>query len=140
MARVKRPIVHPPPPKRYRPGTGALREIRRFQKSVSLLIPRAPFGRLIKATQELMFAKKYRWTTEALLCAQEAAEIYLVNLLADSQLCAVHAKRVTLMPKDIHLGTILFLFSPFSTENKRTKRLMVNWMYRIHSTSLNICK
>ncbi|XP_010266471.1 PREDICTED: histone H3-like centromeric protein HTR12 isoform X2 [Nelumbo nucifera] len=62
-------------PHRYRPGTVALREIRRYQKTWTLLIPAAPFIRT-------------------------AAEDYLVHLFEDAMLCAIHAKRVTLMQKD----------------------------------------
>uniref|UniRef100_A0A8C8UG46 Core Histone H2A/H2B/H3 domain-containing protein n=1 Tax=Peromyscus maniculatus bairdii TaxID=230844 RepID=A0A8C8UG46_PERMB len=66
-------------PHRYRPGTVALREIRRYQKSTELLIRKLPFQRL-------------------------ANEAYLVGLFEDTNLCAIHAKRVTIMPKDIQLA------------------------------------
>ncbi|GLD45839.1 histone H3, embryonic-like protein [Lates japonicus] len=63
-------------PHRYRPGTVALREIRRYQKSTELLIRKLP----------------------------SACEAYLVGLFEDTNLCAIHAKRVTIMPKDIQLA------------------------------------
>ncbi|KAJ3703096.1 hypothetical protein LUZ61_006801 [Rhynchospora tenuis] len=88
---------------RYRPGTVALREIRKFQKTTHLLIPYAPFARLAKEqTQD--YNKDMRWTHAALLALQEAAEYYLVDLFEDANICAIHAKRVTIMNKDIQLA------------------------------------
>ena len=89
-------------PFKYRPGTVALREIRKYQKSTDLLIPKLPFMRLIKEiTQD--FKTDLQWQKNALQAIQEAAEAYLVGLFEDVNLCAIHAKRVTIMPKDIHL-------------------------------------
>ncbi|ORZ34907.1 histone H3 variant CENP-A, partial [Catenaria anguillulae PL171] len=101
--------------KRYRPGTVALREIKKFQKSTDLLVQKLPFTRLVREiTQELPYRivedqsrfnqDNYRWQASALLALQEAAEAYLVHLFEDANLCAIHAKRVTIMPKDIHLA------------------------------------
>ena len=90
-------------PHRYRPGTVALREIRRYQKSTSLLIRKLPFQRLVREiTQD--FKHDIRFTGGALGALQEAAEAYLVGLFEDTQYCAVHAKRVTIMPKDMQLA------------------------------------
>ena len=90
-------------PHRYRPGTVALREIRRYQKSTELLIRKLPFQRLVReVAQELM--TDLRFQTSALMCLQEAAEAYLVGLFEDTNLCAIHAKRVTIMPKDMRLA------------------------------------
>jgi histone H3 len=97
-------------PHRYRPGTVALREIRRYQKSTSLLIRKGPFGRLVKEITQGMkdsnglLLSDYRWQSTALMAIQEASEAYLVNLFEDTNLCALHAKRVTIMPKDIQLA------------------------------------
>ncbi|KAJ1686719.1 hypothetical protein LUZ63_018109 [Rhynchospora breviuscula] len=88
---------------RYRPGTVALREIRKFQKTTHLLIPAAPFARLAREVTEL-FNKDMRWTPAGLLALQEAAEYYLVDLFEDVNLCAFHAKRITIMDKDIQLA------------------------------------
>ena len=95
-------------PHRYRPGTVALREIRRYQKSTELLIRKAPFQRLVREVlQDLeqgMGLKDMRLQSTAVLALQEATEAYLVGLFEDAHLCAIHAKRVTLMPKDIQLA------------------------------------
>ncbi|XP_010266470.1 PREDICTED: histone H3-like centromeric protein HTR12 isoform X1 [Nelumbo nucifera] len=87
-------------PHRYRPGTVALREIRRYQKTWTLLIPAAPFIRTVKEISNFYSPEVTRWTAEALVALQEAAEDYLVHLFEDAMLCAIHAKRVTLMQKD----------------------------------------
>eukprot|EP00927_Polykrikos_kofoidii_P067715 TRINITY_DN6315_c0_g5_i1.p1 TRINITY_DN6315_c0_g5~~TRINITY_DN6315_c0_g5_i1.p1 ORF type:complete len:137 (-),score=23.22 TRINITY_DN6315_c0_g5_i1:128-538(-) len=90
-------------PHRFRPGTVALREIRKYQKSTELLIRKLPFQRLVReiaqdVKHDLMFQ------SQAVLALQEAAEAYLVGLFEDTNLCAIHAKRVTIMPKDIQLA------------------------------------
>ncbi|XP_054789900.1 histone H3-like centromeric protein CENH3 [Prosopis cineraria] len=89
---------------RYKAGTVALREIRHYQKSVTLLIPAAPFIRCVKQITFQLSTQVSRWTPEALLALQEAAEDYLVHLFEDGMLCAIHAKRVTLMKKDFELA------------------------------------
>uniref|UniRef100_A0A5S6Q670 Histone domain-containing protein n=1 Tax=Trichuris muris TaxID=70415 RepID=A0A5S6Q670_TRIMR len=90
-------------PHRYRPGTVALREIRRYRNSRQLLIRRQPFQRLIrKVAQDLK--TDLRFQMEAVLALHEAAEAYLVGLFEDTNLCAKHARRVTIMPKDIQLA------------------------------------
>ena len=90
-------------PHRYRPGTVALREIKRFQKSVVPLISRAPFGRLLREVMN-EFKTELRLQQNALSALQEASEAYLVGLMQDTNLCAIHAKRVTIMPKDMQLA------------------------------------
>jgi len=90
-------------PHRYRPGTVALREIRRYQKSTDLLIRKLPFQRLVRQIAK-KFNKELRFQSTAILALQEAAEGYLVGLFEDSQLCALHAKRVTIRVCDIKLA------------------------------------
>ena len=88
---------------RYRPGTLALREIRHYQKKTNLLIRRAPFARLVKEiAQDCM--QEMRFRSSAIGALQEAAEAYLVGLFEDTNLCAIHAKRITIMPRDIQLA------------------------------------
>ena len=88
---------------RYRVGTVALREIRKYQKSSGLLIHKLPFQRLVKEiSQEVKSDIKFQ--TSAILAIQEAAEAYLVGLFEDTNLCAIHAKRITIMPEDIQLA------------------------------------
>ena len=88
---------------RYRPGTVALREIRRYQKTLELLIRRMPFQRLVREITQV-HNPYLRFQSGAILALQESAEAYLVRLLEDTNLCAIHAKRVTIMPKDMQLA------------------------------------
>jgi histone H3 len=90
-------------PRRYRPGTVALREIRRYQKTQELLIRRAPFGRLVRELTAEATKDVKRWTSSAIAALQEASEAYTTTLFEDSNLVAIHAKRVTCMPKDFQL-------------------------------------
>jgi histone H3 len=88
---------------RYRPGTVALREIRRYQKSTDLLLKKAPFQRLVREVTG-DFKSDLRFQSSAVMALQEASEAYLVGLFEDTNLCAIHAKRVTIMPKDMQLA------------------------------------
>ena len=88
---------------RYRPGTVALREIRRYQKTSELLIRRIPFQRLVREITQV-HNPYLRFQSGAILALQESAEAYLVGLLEDTNLCAIHAKRVTIMLKDMQLA------------------------------------
>ncbi|KAF4401115.1 hypothetical protein G4B88_013956 [Cannabis sativa] len=123
--------------RRYKPGTKALREIRQYQKTWTLLIPFAPFIRTVREISNQFAPEITRWQAEALVAIQEftktnipenigsvesggklvllftvvqenlrheAAEDFLVHLFEDSMLCAIHAKRVTLMKKDFELA------------------------------------
>merc|ERR1712123_438859 len=85
-------------PHRYRPGTVALREIRRYQKSTELLIRKLPFQRLVREIAQ-DFKTDLRFQSAAIGALQEASEAYLVGLFEDTNLCAIHAKRVTIMPR-----------------------------------------
>ena len=90
-------------PHRYRPGTVALRQIRRYQKSTELLIRKLPFQRLVREIAQ-EFKSDLRFQHTAVLALQEAAESYLVGIFEDTNLCAIHAKRITILPKDICLA------------------------------------
>jgi histone H3 len=91
-----------------RPGTQALREIRRYQKSSDLLIRKRPFQRLVREIADGLRAHGHladlRFQSLALLALQEAAEAYAVSLFEDTNLCAIHARRVTVFPKDMQLA------------------------------------
>ena len=104
---VKAPHKLPPhqmqKKRRFRPGTVALREIWWYQKSTDLLIRRAPFQRVMYEIVR-SFRNDLRIQAVAIKGLQEAAEAYLVGLFKDSNLCAIHAKRVTIMPKDVQLA------------------------------------
>ena len=97
-----------PSPKRihrYRPGTVALREIRKYQRSTELMIRRLPFQRLVREiAQNYPGCTDIRWQSTALMALQEAAEAYLVGLFEDTNLCALHANRMTIQPRDIQLA------------------------------------
>ena len=88
---------------RFRPGTVALRMIRKYQKSTELLIRKLPFQRLVREIAS-DFKTDLRFQSSAVLALQEAAEAYMVGLFEDTNLCAIHAKRVTIMPKDMQLA------------------------------------
>lgn len=90
-------------PHRFRPGTVALREIRRYQKSTEFLIRKLPFQRLVREIT-LDFKTDVRFQAAAMEALQECVESYLVGLFEDTNLCALHAKRVTIMPKDMQLA------------------------------------
>lgn len=80
-----------------------MREIRKYQKSTDLLIRKAPFQRLVREIA-IDYKSHLRFQSTALLCLQEAAEAHLVGLFEDSNLCAIHGKRVTILPKDMMLA------------------------------------
>merc|ERR1711907_699984 len=89
--------------KRFRPGTKALREIKKYQKTTELLVRKLPFQRLVREiaheyNADLMFQ------AQALLALQESAETYMVGVFEDTNLAAIHGKRVTIMPRDLQLA------------------------------------
>ena len=90
-------------PHRFRAGTVALREIRKFQKTTDLLIRKLPFQRLVREVA-LHYKAGIRFQSSAILALQESAEAYLVALFEDTNLCAIHAHRVTIMAKDLALA------------------------------------
>jgi len=92
------------PKKKLPRGIATLKEIKKLQKTADLLIPKLPFARAIKELGEQYSRAGLRWQAEAILALQEAAEAYLVHLFEDTNLCCIHAKRVTIMPKDIRLA------------------------------------
>ena len=94
------------PHRYYRPGTVALCEIRKYQKSTELLIGKAPFQWLVREISKDFGQHKddHRFASKAVLTLQESSEAYLVGLFEDINLCTIHGKRVTIMPKDIQLA------------------------------------
>ncbi|KAM7071542.1 histone H3-like centromeric protein A [Acridotheres tristis] len=94
-----------PRARRRRPGQRVLQEIRRYQSTTRLLLRPGPFARLVRELC-LLFTRgvDYRWQRMALLALQEAAEAFVVRLLEDAYLCSLHARRVTLFPKDLQLA------------------------------------
>lgn len=90
-------------PHRYRPGTVALREIRKYQKSVDFLIRKLPFQRVVREIAQNLVTD-FRFQSTALLALQEASEAYLVGLFEDTNLCTIHAHRQTIMVKDMKLA------------------------------------
>ena len=90
--------------RKYQPGTVALREIWQYQKSTELLIRKLPFSRLVHEIAQEVGKRDLHFQGSTIICLQEAAEAFLVSLLEDTNLCTIHAKRVTIMPKDIQLA------------------------------------
>jgi len=93
-------------PHRFRPGTVALREIRKYQKSTELLLRKLPFQRLTREVTQFLSdrtSSDLRFQGSALAALQEAAEAQLIGLLEDTNLVTLHTKRVTIMPKDMQL-------------------------------------
>lgn len=95
-----------PKKRRFRPGQKALKEIRHFQKTTNLLIRKLPFSRVVReiAMEVVGPSQTMMWKATAIMALQEAAEAYLILLFEDALLCAIHAKRVTVTPKDIWLA------------------------------------
>jgi histone H3 len=93
-------------PHRFHPGTVALREIRRYQKSTALLIRKLPFQRFVREIAQDI-KTDLRFQASAMAALQESLEAYLVGMMENSNLSAIHAKRVTVMPKDIELANRL---------------------------------
>ena len=91
-------------PRKYWPGTVALHKIWQYQKSTELLIRKLPFSRLVCEIAQEVGKRDMCFQGSTIICLQEAAEAFLVSLLEDANLCAIHAKRVTIMPKDIQLA------------------------------------
>ena len=90
---------------RFRPGTRALMHIRKYQKSTESLVRKLPFQRLVRhLVQQLCGQMSVRMQTAALYVLQQAFEAYVISLFEDSNLCAIHSKRVTVMPKDLQLA------------------------------------
>eukprot|EP00804_Cyclotella_cryptica_P025401 CCRYP_016522-RC/>CCRYP_016522-RC protein AED:0.18 eAED:-0.09 QI:0/0/0/1/0/0/2/0/152 len=90
-------------PHRYRPGTVALCEIRRYQKSTDLLIRKTPFQRLVREVL-ICDVKKQDPYSASMLALQESVEAFGVGLFEDTNLRVIHARRVTIMPKDVQLS------------------------------------
>ena len=127
--------------RRYKPGTVALREIKRYQQSMSMMLPRASFQRLVRSITGAI-DPDLRFQSQSLLALQEAAEAYIVSLFEDTNLCAIHAKRNTIQKKDMELarrirgdrhfdfrdtlpktGDEIFLQLPYSNDKEKMEML-----------------
>ena len=91
-------------PRRYQPGIVALHEIQQFQKSTELLIQKLPFSLLVCKIALQVGKYDMCFQGHANICLQEAAEVYIVGLMKDANLCTIHAQWVTIMPKDIEVS------------------------------------
>jgi histone H3 len=94
---------------RYRPGTVAIMEIRKYQKTTDLLIPKASFQRLVKEITNTITSGPtggdgYRFQSAALLALHESSEAHLISIMQNTNLCAIHAHRVTIDPRDMKLA------------------------------------
>ncbi|KAI4112247.1 MAG: hypothetical protein LQ345_006579 [Seirophora villosa] len=93
--------------RRYKPGTLALKEIRRYQRTTDLLLLKLPFSRLVRDIALSLVpigGESLRWQSQAIQALQESCEAFLVHLFEDTNLCAIHAKRVTIQQKDVQLA------------------------------------
>ena len=127
--------------RRNKAGTVALREVKRYQKSIDNLLPRASFQRLVRSICSDL-DHELRFQSAALMALQEASEAYLVGVFEDTNLCAIHAKRVTVQKKDMDLarrirgdrnidyrdlqpktGDEVFLQLPYGTDAAKTAQL-----------------
>ena len=90
-------------PHRYRPGTVSLREIRKYQKTTELLLRKAPFMRLVREIAQ-DFKSDLRFTSQAIECLQTACEAFVIRRFENANKGAIHARRVTIMPKDMQLS------------------------------------
>lgn len=98
-------------PRRWRPGTVVLREIKKYQASDKPMIAKTKFQRLVREIDAEVGVKNFnsneqqhRWSHAALEAIQEATEAYIVTVLSDANMCALHAKRETVMPRDLRLA------------------------------------
>lgn len=106
----KKTASEPPGPRkpyRYRPGTVALREIRKYQKATNLLCRKIAFQRIVREIAQDLCGPHLRFQSTSILAIQEASEAYISGVLEDANMCAIHGKRVTVMPRDIVLATRL---------------------------------
>ncbi|EJW04087.1 hypothetical protein EDEG_01609 [Edhazardia aedis USNM 41457] len=110
---VQTPVKKP----RYKTGTVAAREVRRYQKSSELLISKKPLQRLVKNITH-QIRPDFRFKGSAIGAVHEALETHLVNIFEDALACAAHCGRVTVMPKDINLVCRLKQIGEFATCNK----------------------
>ena len=120
-------------PHRFRPGTVALREIRRYQKSTELLIRKLPFQRLVREIAQ-DFKTDLRFQSAAIGALQEASEAYLVSLFEDTNLCAIHAKRVTVRD---NAKKIVSRMTPSTFFSCRSCRKTFNWLVVFVANALN---
>ena len=117
-SRLHNPAGRVRKPRRFRPGTVALRHIRKYQKSTELLIAKLSFQRLVKEVVWKQLEQQYRFQSTALLALQEASEDFLlVRMFETVNDIAIHAKRQTIMPRDIYLWDRLCNFGALAKHN-----------------------
>ena len=103
LKRLLKPLGQVRKPRRFRPGTVALRQIKKYQKSTELLIRKLPFQRLVKEVVVQMFQTQYRFQSTALLALQEASEEFLVRMFEMFNHIALHSNCQTIMSKQGHV-------------------------------------
>jgi len=93
-------------PHRYRPGTVALHKIHRYQKSTDLILRKLPFQHLVCdiAQSFKIRGEVPRFQSTAVLALQEVSEAFLVGVFEDTNLCAIHAKCMTIMNRNMQLA------------------------------------
>ena len=113
-ARLRQPKGRIRKARRFRPGTVALRQIRKYQSSTELLIRKLPFQRLVKEVVYQLFQQQYRFQSTALLALQEASEDFLVRMFETVNHIAIHSNRQTIMSKDMYLWDRLCNYGVFT--------------------------
>ena len=117
-ARLRQPKGRIRKARRFRPGTVALRQIRKYQSSTELLIRKLSFQRLVKEVVYQLFQEQYRFQSTALLALQEASEDFLVRMFEAVNHITIHAKRQTIMAKDLYLWARLCNFGAIRKNEK----------------------
>ncbi|CAL2052542.1 unnamed protein product [Caenorhabditis brenneri] len=102
---VKKNTQGPVKKQRFRPGATALRDIRQYEQSTEPIIRKMPFRRIIQEIAHTNFNTMIKYQALAVDLLRQAAEEYITSLFEDANLCAHHAKRVTVMPKDLQLAS-----------------------------------
>ena len=122
LKRLLKPRGQVRKPRRFRPGTVALRQIKKYQKSTELLIRKLPFQRLVKEVVVQMFQTQYRFQSTALLALQEASEEFLVRMFEMVNHIAIHSNRQTIMSKNMYLWDRLCIvvLVTFNSETGKT--------------------
>lgn len=92
--------------RRYKPGTVALREVRRYQRGTDLLIRRLPYQRFVRSVADTHAsgtnnAEGLRFQGAAIDLLQEASENYLISCLIDAKKLSAHANRIGVNKRDI---------------------------------------
>lgn len=88
--------------KRRKPGQVAIKQIAFYQKTANLLLPKLSFQRIVREIVQSVTPDEYKWSPNALEALQTSTEAYLTAVFEDTNKAAIHGKRVTIRPEDMH--------------------------------------